>query len=1700
MEDGDEVDATKRASFSHVGMSEERQSAEEMDEKRQQAMAYEYLCHLQEAKQWMEACIREELPATTELEEGLMNGVILGKLAHFFAADIVPIKKLYDIDQSRYQAKGLHFRHTDNINHWLRAMEKVGFPKIFYPETTDIYDRKNMPRVIYCIHALSLFLFKLGIAPQIQDLYGKVNFTEEEITAMRKALEKYGIQMPAFNKIGGILANELSEDDAALHAAIIAINDAIEKQVSADTLTALQNPAARMKQVQDHLADSYQEQLHTMKTAKDEKAAAQRSANMNVAEREEVNEADQDVYDRLLTQAEIQGNVNQVNLRAGVDKVNAALDAGDEMALIEALQAPGLGLAAIKKDNATWYLDELSRLRQEKGQETQPEPETSTESVPETPCISTCISFLLLDKDDIHKSVEQANSAADTRGRRDEAIKAINMAIDSGSTTELMSALKRADAQLPQVEDHGTQLYLAGLTNLKNKKDGEGLVYDELSGAVEVLSAISGINRAVEAGDNRVILTALTNPKARVTGVEEHLVDRYTEKLNKAKGAKTVPGSKAAMGTDYLNPADVQSCVDQVNQEVQEEHDRIEAIATINDAIEAGDAETTLAALQIPAAKLTDVEPQQAVHYQTILMQGKKAKAEETNDDSAVLWLEEIQEGVNTANRQAVGAEKLAVGIASINLAIDDADPAKTLEALKNQDVFLHRVLPECAEPYQASLEQAKATKLEQGGDAPGSSWVEHKTRQGHNYYFNLETMESSWLPPEGFSSSRTHLSREEIQAALNGVTNAHDRQEEFEAHEDDIIKLQAYTRGMLARRRYKERLDYFHQQLPAVVKIQSHYRGYQQRKKYQDRLGVLHGNPWAIVKIQAYAKMWRARRQYRQRLQYFHENVASVVKLQAFFRSNMARHDYHLLTHSDNPPLSVVRKFVHLLDPNDVDYNEELEVQKLRGQVVQDIRANQELENNLNLMDIKIGLLVKNRITLQDVITHGKKLKKRQQSTSGGTTMMHEKGGLKALHKDSRHKLEMYQNLFYLLQTNPVYLAKLIFEMPTGRTTKFMESVILSLYNYAANAREEYLLLKLFKTALQEEINNKVDKMMEIVTGNPMVIKMVVTFNRGTRGQSSLREIIQPLVLTIIKDKEMRINSNPIEVYKIWVNTMESKTGETSKLPYDVTTEQALQHPEVRERLEASIAQLRNVTDKFLNTITSSAEKIPYGMRFMAKVLKDSLHEKFPDATEAEVLKIVGNLLYYRYMNPAIVAPDGFDIIDVNAGVGLSPDQRRNLGSIAKLLQFAASNKIFDGENAHLSSLNDYVSQAHEKFKKFFAAACDVPVLEEKFNIDEYSDFTMLNKPVVYMSIKEICDTHKLLIDHQDALAPERQDPLHELLDDLGEAPKLEDLIGEIPLDEKDPNLELERDKLAKTEVSLTLTNKFEVPEGDDTDMKALYTRTKRLIVDVIRVQPGDNLTDILSTPTTLDQEDEHQRLVKKREAQDEKSQKKGGLSRSQSAHGDNKLPVEAMKRKVLRHLRALEGVGLVSSTDNYQVMINDIAKDIRNQRRYRIRRRQELLKLKETTKALESKSQFYEEQVNYYNQYIKTCLDNLAKKKRRSKFLQGGKEDKPKKAKPPLKYTGARLHEKGVILEIDGLPPNQFKNVLFEIQETEDAGKFEVSAKFMGVAMEKVDLNLQDLLQLQYEGVSVMNMFDKAKVNVNLLIFLLNRKFYGK
>ncbi|XP_025962449.1 ras GTPase-activating-like protein IQGAP2 isoform X4 [Dromaius novaehollandiae] len=1557
-------------------VDDERLSAEEMDERRRQNIAYEYLCHLEEAKRWMEVCLHEELPPTTELEEGLRNGVYLAKLAKFFAPNVVSDKKIYDVEQTRYKRSGLHFRHTDNTVQWLRAMESIGLPKIFYPETTDVYDRKNIPRMIYCIHALSLYLFKLGLAPQIQDLLGKVDFTEEEISNMRKELEKYGIQMPSFSKIGGILASELSVDEAALHAAVIAINEAIEKRVAEQTIVTLRNPNAMLLNVDEELAQEYQTELFEAKRRKESNA---RLKNGTISEEE------RDVYEELLTQAEIQGNINKINKLIAVDNINTA--------------------------------------------------------------IRNC------------------------------------------DPSKTLVALMKPEAQLPVVHSFAAAVYQTELFSLQQQNAVNYLAHDELSIAVEMLSAVVLLNQALENKDILTVKNHLRNPCIGFNNLEEENFQRYADTL------LSIKSEASSQGQDYLSWNDIQNCIDMVNMQIQEENERIVAIGHINEAIDQGNPEKTLETLLLPTAKLQDVKPVNARHYQDVLHHAKAQKCKESQDESAVLWLDEIQKGINDANRNIKEAEILALGTSMINKSLEKDDSQPILMILQSK--FGLRVIPECADTYFKTLSEAKKLKANDSNESP---WIKLVMKDMYDYYYNVETEEGTCVAPEGVVPKTSWLTGQEIQNIVGQVTADYNREQLWLANENLIVQLQARARGFLVRKNYEARKAYLQTQEPSAVKIQAFWKGYKQRKSYVDRLKVLQDNVAAIVKIQSWVKMWLAKRAYRKRLQYFKDHNEEIVKIQAFLRANKAREDYRTLIGAENPPLTVLRKFAYLLDQSDLDFQEELEVTRLREEVVTKIRSNQQLEKDLNLMDIKIGLLVKNRITLQDVVLHSKKLNKKSKNQLEEMVMV-DKQGIKGLSKERRKKLEAYQHLFYLLQTNPTYLAKLIFQMPQNKSTKFMDTVIFTLYNYASNQREEYLLLKLFKTALEEEINSKVDQIQDIVTGNPTVIKMVVSFNRGARGQNTLRQLLAPVVKDIMDDKSLIINTSPVDVYKAWVNQLEMQTGEASKLPYDVTTEQALTHTEVVNKLESSIQSLRAVTDKVLTSIFSSLNMMPYGMRYIAKVLKSSLHEKFPDATEDELLKIVGNLLYYRYMNPAIVAPDGFDIIDMTAGGQIHPDQRRNLGCVAKVLQHAASNKLFEGESEHLSSMNTYLSQTYQKFRNFFQSACDVPEPEEKFNIDEYSDMVTLSKPVIYISIEEIINTHSLLLEHQDAIATEPNDLLNELLEGLGPVPEIESFLGEGAVDPNDPNRESTLNQLAKTEISLSLTSKYELREGEDQDLKSLMIKTKRLIVDVIRTQPGDTLLEILETPATAQQESEHLKIVEKRAILDSKTPEK--MKHSQSIFEDGQLPIEQKKRKIQRNLRTLEQAGLVSSATKYQEIINEIAKDIRNQRRYRHHRKAELVKLQQTLNALNSKTAFYEEQINYYNTYIKTCLDNLTRKNSRRSIKLDGKDEvkgSKKMKHASLKYTAARLHEKGVILEIEDLQTNQFKNVMFDITPGEEVGDFEIKAKFLGVEMEKVQLHFQDLLQMQYEGVAVMKMFDKAKVNVNLLIFLLNKKFYGK
>lgn len=108
--------------------------------------------------------------------------------------------------------------------------------------------------------------------------------------------------------------------------------------------------------------------------------------------------------------------------------------------------------------------------------------------------------------------------------------------------------------------------------------------------------------------------------------------------------------------------------------------------------------------------------------------------------------------------------------------------------------------------------------------------------------------------------------------------------------------------------------------------------------------------------------------------------------------------------------------------------------------------------------------------------------------------------------------------------------------------------------------------------------------------------------------------------------------------------------------------------------------------------------------------------------------------------------------------------------------------------------------------------SVCDVPEPDERFSMDEFSELLNVTRPVIYVSVSELINTHKvrhgpgltrspsrpvlfwsiimvylsicrqLLLEHQETLCPDSSDPLRLLLQDLGSVPTLQDLTGIAP------------------------------------------------------------------------------------------------------------------------------------------------------------------------------------------------------------------------------------------------------------------------------------------------------------------------------
>ncbi|KAJ3219368.1 hypothetical protein HDU67_001587 [Dinochytrium kinnereticum] len=963
---------------------------------------------------------------------------------------------------------------------------------------------------------------------------------------------------------------------------------------------------------------------------------------------------------------------------------------------------------------------------------------------------------------------------------------------------------------------------------------------------------------------------------------------------------------------------------------------------------------------------------------------------------------------------------------------------------------------------------------------------------------------------------ARQRLARKQLQS-LKDEKEAKLRAEKERLQK--VIKAQSLVRMHNARRNYVNRLTYLKSNEKAALEIQATWKMHVARRSYVKRLQQIRGIEPQITRLQAAIRGKKYRQAYLARLKHFKENEAAIVKIQAFWRAKHAQNAYQSLSNLKNPPLKTIQEFIDLLDDTEKDFEDEIDVEQLRRLVVKKIRENIQTEVQLNELDLKIALLVKNRISLEEVVHSTKKMK----LTLSGESIAekdHNPFSHRSMDKESRAKYEAYQQLFYLLQTQPNYLAKMMFTLNKksgGSVIKFLEQVVLTLYGYAQNTREEYLLLSLIKTAIKIEVD-EISKIDEFWRSNPFFIKLVLHYTRGAKERQFLRDLLQPLLKVIMSDASLDLECDPLFIYKSLIREEESRTGEQSTRPYDATAAQAAQDPDVIERQRKNSVKLKHITDQFLASIMKSIKTMPFGIRYIAMQLKEIIREKFP-GNDTEVTKLVGNLIYYRYINPAIVAPEAFDVIEA----AVSPTQRKNLAEVAKTLHQISVNRLNpNATDSFTQDMNEYVSQSA---KKFFAS--NVVTAEEYFSMDEFMDVGRHQKPTILITPNEIYQVHDALLQNIDDLTSDPSDPLRLILNDLGAAP---------PVSEK-----------TQPEVHLPLINRFaKVEDEKEIKQRHLFSETKRLVILTLKIQSGKNLLDVLEAPVTEKEESEFATEAQKEMTaymlSKEKSQQKrvsegelgsaaaltdglsssaslffgsqSALTKSDGTRITDSTPTNVcshtfsqVKRRTLENMAKLESSGLVSKSNNYQDMLNAIAKDMMNKHRRKTQRKRELQSLNKTLRYLEEKAAYLEDQKKSYNDYVTACMAQLGNKKTKGKkapllFTRQYyhlKELNKTGSVPQygsFKYTAQELTKKGVLISIDDYSPKQYNQITLTIA-SDEAGVFTVEASLLGVKLsEKMELRLEDLLQSQYDGIQTMTLFDMAKVNINLLVYMINKK----
>ena len=541
-------------------------------------------------------------------------------------------------------------------------------------------------------------------------------------------------------------------------------------------------------------------------------------------------------------------------------------------------------------------------------------------------------------------------------------------------------------------------------------------------------------------------------------------------------------------------------------------------------------------------------------------------------------------------------------------------------------------------------------------------------------------------------SAARAFIQRRKISATKASLEKA----------KSQIVSLQACSRANLQRQRVFNVLCELHPHEEAFIELQSALRAVTVRTSVGDTLEMLDAEEQAIVSLQSEIRGNLVRKEFAEKQAYFEENMKKVIQIQSFVRGKQQGEAYKSLTGGKNPPVNTVKNFVHLLNDSDLDFDEEVEVEKLRKAVGTRARDIEQIEQWIMDVDAKIGLLAHNKITrdeLKKTMSQNDSHRMAQRSNSVRETF-----NTKTLNKTARAKLELYQQLFVILQTQTVYLARLfrLYRQQSASEEQYkrLETLTISTYGFAQKRREEFYLLGLISTAIVEEAE-ACASFQDFQRWTFFFTRLFTNYVRAPRDRKYIRDVHAPFIKSqFIENAGLDLESDPLQIYRSLINDEELRTGRRSSRPLDVPREQAIRDPDVRPVFVGHLQDLRDIVDCYLGTLEDSIKYAPYGVRFISKQMFYILCERYPKDEQDLILQYVGNWLWKAYLRPAVADPEKSGTVER----ALDGTQKRNISELVKVMNQVASGKHFGDENVYLQPLNSYLGEAIMRFNDFCA------------------------------------------------------------------------------------------------------------------------------------------------------------------------------------------------------------------------------------------------------------------------------------------------------------------------------------------------------------------------------------------------------------